>query len=135
MSGAQIDLSGKWDGVFSYPDVPEAGPTTPFLASIVDNAGVIKGEVIEPHEYGGHTAHSTILGQRIGASVHFSKTYHDAGWEYEQVVEYFGTLSDGGDTITGEWRIDHFCGPFEMTRERAVEALAEPREEAEIDVS
>lgn len=117
MGAGSHDLTGKWDGVFSYPNVPEAGPTTPFLATISDMGGVIKGEVIEPHETGGGTAHSTILGQRIGTSVHFSKNYHDAGWEYQATVEYFGTLSDDGDTIVGEWRIKHWRGPFEMVRE------------------
>ena len=130
MTEGNLNLTGQWDGVFSYPDVPEAGPTTPFLATLTESAGVLQGGVIEPHEFGQGTAQSTILGQRIGRSVHWSKTYHGAGDEYCEVVLYFGSLNEDGDTITGEWSIDHWRGPFEMTRES--EAENEVSREAEI---
>ena len=117
MSAALLDLSGAWDGVFSYPDLPEAGPTTPFLATITDRGGVIEGRVIEPHEYVEGTAHARILGHRIGQQVHFAKDYRGAGWAYAETVHYWGTLSEDGTRITGEWQIEHWRGPFEMTRD------------------
>ena len=131
MGNASVNLTGRWDGVFSYPDVPEAGPTTPFLATLSDSNGVLSGEVIEPNEYHPGTAQSTILGQRIGRSVHWEKRYHGAGEEYHATVLYFGSVSEDGETITGEWRIDHWRGPFEMTRGfSADEAVSQ---EAEIE--
>jgi len=126
------DLSGRWDGTFSYPDVPEAGPITPFLATIQDRGGVINGSVIEPHEWREGTAHSVIVGQCIGQSVHFAKDYHGAGEEYRETVLYFGTLSEDGDTITGEWQIGHWRGPFEMTRDANAEPVVEEALEAVI---
>lgn len=121
-------LTGRWDGVFSYPEVPEAGPITPFVAELAERSGVVEGKVIEPHEFQDSTAHATMLGQRIGRSIHFAKSYHGAGEEYRETVLYYGSLSDDGDTITGEWQIEHWRGPFEMTRELSadepVEAVA-----------
>lgn len=108
MAGGQHDLSGTWDGTFDYPDVPEAGPITPFLATIAERAGVLKGTVIEPHEYDpGTTAHAVILGQRIGRNVHFAKDYQNAGEDYRETVLYHGLLSEDGDLISGEWSIGH----------------------------
>ena len=124
-----INLTGGWDGTFTYPDVPEAGPTTPFLATITDRGGVIEGTIIEPHEFESGTAHATLVGQRIGRSVHFAKDYHGAGWEYRETVLYYGTLSEDGDTITGEWQIEHWRGGFEMTRQSRVDAEAELKAE------
>ncbi len=125
MGAKSTDLSGRWDGTFSYPDVPEAGPVTPFLATLADSGGVLSGSIIEPHEFASGTAHSTLVGQRIGRSVHFSKTYHGAGDEYRETVLYFGSLCDEGEVITGEWRIDHWRGPFEMVRELGGPAAVE----------
>lgn len=132
--GGRGDLTGSWDGTFSYPDVPEAGPVTPFLAKLVDRGGALSGTIIEPHEYRDGTAHSQIVGQRIGRSVHFAKDYHDAGWHYAETVLYYGRLSEDGDTITGEWQIEHWRGPFEMTREPSVDAEVEAEETVEADI-
>ena len=125
-------LSGSWDGIFTYPDVPEAGPVTPFLAKLTEEGGVLKGTIIEPHEFQSGTVHASLLGQRIGRSVHFAKDYHDAGWEYRETVLYFGSVSEDGDTITGEWQIDHWRGGFEMVRQREATAPAESEIAAEV---
>ena len=125
MGGVSKNLSGAWDGTFYYPEVPEAGPVTPFLATIIDRGGALSGTVIEPHEFRDGTAHATIVGQRIGSAVHFSKSYHDAGWEYAQTVLYDGAISEDGESIAGEWHIDHWRGSFEMTRQSSVDAEVE----------
>lgn len=123
--GEGRSLSGSWDGIFTYPDVPEAGPVTPFLAKLTDKGGVLNGTIMEPHEFEPGTVHASLLGQRIGRSVHFAKDYLDAGWEYRETVLYFGTVSEDGDAITGEWRIDHWRGGFEMVRQREADVPAE----------
>jgi len=105
--------------------VPEAGPVTPFLAIITDNGGVLNGTVMEPHEFKSGTAHARIVGQRIGRSVHFAKTYNGAGAEYRETVLYFGLVCDKGEVITGEWQIEHWRGAFEMVRELSADAPAE----------
>jgi hypothetical protein len=128
-----LDLTGMWDGVYSYPAVPDAGPTTPFLADITESGGQISGTIIEPHEFRHGTAHATIIGHRVGTMVDFSKTYHGAGEEYDEPVSYTGQLSDDGTLITGHWMMQEWSGPFEMVRQAQVEALAETRESIELD--
>ncbi len=125
-----LNISGQWDGTFAYPDVPEAGPITPFLANIQDIGGSITGTTIEPHEYREGTAQATLAGNRHGNSIHFTKTYHGAGFEYREAVIYIGTLCEEGDLITGEWSIEHWRGPFEMVRHSLAEPLVDDAVEA-----
>ncbi len=127
------DLTGRWDGVFSYPAVPDAGPSTPFLADISEIAGQISGAIMEPHEFRSGTAHATIMGHRGGDVVDFSKTYHGAGSEYDEPVSYTGQLSNDGTLITGHWMMQDWSGPFEMVRQAGVEAREEARASISVD--
>jgi hypothetical protein len=127
------DLTGMWDGVYSYPAVADAGPTTPFLADISEAGGQISGTIIEPHEFRRGTAHATITGHRVGNVVDFSKAYQGAGPEYEEPVAYTGQLSDDGTLITGHWMMQEWSGPFEMVRQAQVEAHEEARESIAIE--
>ena len=124
------DLTGAWDGVFSYSGITGDRDTTPFLANITDRSGVIEGSIIEPHHHRDVTMEAVIVGQRIGNTVHFSKDYNTTGDEYRNTVLYYGVLSADGDMITGEWRIGHWDGAFEMTRQASLGALVEENEEA-----
>ena len=119
-----MDLSGKWDGVFAYPDVPDAAPVTPFLAEITEQGGRIRGTIIEPNEFRPGTAHAVLEGVRAGTSVDFLKTYHGAGEEYEEPVAYAGQLSDDCNVITGHWIMQDWSGPFEMIRQDSTQAIA-----------
>jgi hypothetical protein len=112
-----VDLSGKWDGIYTYPAVPDAGPTTPFLADIADIGGRISGTIIEPNEFRPETAQATLEGARSGSRVDFLKIYHGAGEEYDEPVAYSGTLSDDGNVITGRWIMAEWSGTFEMVRQ------------------
>ena len=127
------DLTGMWDGVYSYPAVPHAGPTTPFLADITEVGGQISGTIIEPNEFRHGTANATMIGLRVGNLVDFLKTYHGAGEEYDESVAYAGQLSDDGTLITGHWMMQEWSGPFQMVRQAEVKALAEARESIGID--
>lgn len=120
-----MDLSGKWDGVFAYPDVPHAGPVTPFLAEIIEKGGRITGTIIEPNEFRPCSAHASLEGVRAGSSVDFLKTYLAAGEEYEEPVAYAGQLSDDGNVITGHWIMQDWSGPFEMVRQENAPAIAQ----------
>jgi hypothetical protein len=129
------DLTGMWDGVYAYPAVPGAGPTTPFLADISEVAGRLSGTIIEPHEFRSGTAQATIMGHRAGNVVDFSKTYHGAGEAYDEPVSYTGQLSDDGTLITGHWMMQEWSGPFEMVRQARVEAAEEAREAVGVDIA
>jgi len=114
---ATMNLSGKWDGIYAYPAVPEAGPATPFLAEIADHGGHISGTIIEPNEFRRETAHASLEGVRAGRSVEFLKTYQAAGEAYDEPVAYAGSLSADGNVISGHWMMSAWSGPFEMTRQ------------------
>lgn len=135
MTARDLNLSGTWDGVFSYPDMPEAGPTTPFLADIRETNGAFTGTVIEPHELDRNTIRAIIHGQRTDHLVQFAKDYEEADEYYQATVQYSGSLSEDGNTITGEWSIDHWRGAFEMTRASGAQEEVQTLAEADVSVS
>ena len=125
-----LDLSGKWDGVFTYPET--AGPTTPFLAEISEEAGVLFGTTIEPGLYKSTSVKALILGHRSERSVDFTKTYAGRKAGYENPVDYVGQLSKDGLRITGVWSLLDWNGTFEMTREVGAEVAQKERASVEV---
>lgn len=123
---AKIDLSGLWLGSFSYPR--GEGPTTPFLARLVDADGSLSGGTVEPNmiAFGSETLEALIAGTRSGASVDFTKTY-DGASDAAHAVDYVGRLSEDGNRIAGVWSMEGLDGTFEMYRE-AVREEVEARE-------
>ena len=133
MSVQNLDLTGTWDGIYFYNDLPEAGPDTPFFATIKELNGSLTGTIIEPHEFTQATIMATILGRRSGQDVAFSKDYEDPDEDYLATVQYAGTLSSDGDVITGEWSIGHWKGWFEMTRTPSVAEKVSREERAWVE--
>ncbi|MEM6267617.1 MAG: hypothetical protein AAF707_08835 [Pseudomonadota bacterium] len=125
-----LDLSGKWDGVFTYPH--SLAPTTPFVAEITEQAGSFEGSTIEPDLHKSTPARARIVGHRSGRSIDFTKTYlrNEAG--YENPVDYVGQLSQDGLSITGVWSLLDWNGEFEMTREAGLEVEQEERTSVEV---
>ena len=119
MRRKNIDLTGQWSGEFAYP--AHAGPVTPFLATIEDQAGRLSGTIIEPDiVVGAATAEASFTGIRHGSTVDFTKSYGPrASYGYENPVDYVGSISSDGNTISGVWSLLEFDGTFEMRREGA----------------
>lgn len=128
MNANSLDLTGTWDGIYFYKDMPEAGPDTPFFATIKETLGAFTGTVIEPHELSQVTITAAIMGHRSDLQVQFAKDYENPDEDYLATVQYSGTLSSDGELITGEWRIGHWSGLFEMTRTPSIAAEAEQEE-------
>ncbi len=132
MASAPIDLSGEWDGQFSYP--AGNGPVTPFLATLSQRGTSFTGTIMEPDLYlGGATAEATVIGVIAGHAVDFTKTYRKATMGYENPVDYVGQLVDKGERITGVWSLLDMNGTFEMTRHGGAEAHVEREETVEIE--
>ena len=125
-----LNLTGKWDGVFQYPN--DTMPTTPFLADIVEEAGAFSGTTIEPDLYKSASADARIVGYRSGRSVDFTKSYGSRKDGYQNPVDYVGQLSEDGLTITGVWSLKDWNGTFEMAREEGL--VIEATESAEVEV-
>lgn len=125
-----LDLTGKWDGVFTYPS--GSGPTTPFVADIIEEAGAFSGATIEPDLYKDISAKARITGHRSARSVDFTKVYPGRRDGYANPVDYVGQLSEDGLVITGVWSLLRWNGTFEMTRETGLEVAKEERAKVEV---
>lgn len=119
-----INLSGLWLGTYSYPR--GLGPTTPFLAKLVDDGGSLSGTTLEPNTIGSGSEQlqALISGSRSASAVDFTKMY-DGESDAAHAVDYVGRLSSDGNTISGVWSLAETDGPFEMHREAAWEEAAE----------
>lgn len=128
----RINLSGLWLGSYSYPG--GEGPTTPFMAKIVDAGGSLSGEIVEPNTiaFSSPTLEAFLSGRREGASVDFTKTY-DGSSDAAHSIDYVGRLSEDGNRVSGVWSMDGLDGTFEMYRE-AVWEEAEGRESEVIEL-
>ena len=127
MNRAAMDLSGHWEGIFSYP---RALPPTPFTVTIREHGNLLSGETTEPGQ-GGDTLFGLIEGHRAGASVSFVKTYDD---HHAKPIHYAGTLNEESTEITGEWRIPgNWSGTFIMVREARQQAKIERKVGETID--
>jgi hypothetical protein len=112
----RTNLSGLWLGSYSYPG--GKGPTTPFMAKLLDAAGSLSGETVEPNTVGrsSETLDAFIVGRRDGSSVDFTKTY-DGASDAAHAIDYVGRLSGDGNEIKGVWSMEDLDGTFEMYRE------------------
>lgn len=123
---ANLDLSGRWTGIFNYP---AARPPNGFEAVLSDVGGAISGTITEqdddPDGLGG-ILHSMIEGHREGSAITFTKMYDDLDRMPEPVF-YSGTVQPDGNEISGRWEIQgHWSGTFLMVRNPgAAEAVEE----------
>jgi hypothetical protein len=117
-------------GSFAYPS--NLGPTTPFLARLVDEDGKLSGDIMEANTVGASSEQlqSFLSGTRQGSAVDFVKAY-DGASDAAHAVDYVGRLSGDGMSITGVWSLADLDGPFEMYREAVWEEVA--GEEAEVE--
>jgi hypothetical protein len=120
MKGDGIDLSGAWNGVYSYLDWPDV---VTFVALLIDVGSGFSGTI---HEYEGIVSARWILlyanldGRRDGSVVSFLKVYDGTGgWKHS--VEYEGTLNGDATEISGNWEVGGGSGKFVMRRAGAIE--------------
>ena len=122
-----LDLSGRWAGVFFYPDgAPEDFVPTSFRATLDEQGSHFTGQTTERDYWSsvGSDLHAFLEGQRTGLSLAFTKI-PDGG---RVTVEYVGELTPDGQAIRGRWHIlGNWSGTFEMHRLRAVAADAGER--------
>ena len=119
MTADDLNLSGRWKGIFNYP---YRYPPTHFDAEIREHQGAFDGET---HERGtalrdvAKELSAFISGVRQGRSVSFVKSY-DAMSKARSAVRYDGQLSGDGNEITGTWHIPgNWSGTFIMVRHRS----------------
>ena len=127
-----LDLSGVWDGVFSY----ERGrPPVSFTGTLTETGAWLAGSTEEVATSGpgnGRKLRANLEGRRTGAEVTFFKTYEQLFAGYDS-VQYEGRVNAGATEIEGRWTIfGKAAGPFLMIRSGAAHAEAERRAVAKV---
>ena len=118
------DLTGVWNGLYSYPD----GRSVTFVATLIDSGSTLSGSTHEPCVGGdcpAATLFATLMGSRAGSAVTFRKTYEAASLRYG-TVNYEGRLNADATEIEGRWTIPGvWSGRFLMIRPQRTATHAE----------
>ncbi|WP_130731826.1 hypothetical protein [Komagataeibacter xylinus] len=113
MDANRLNVTGQWEGQFSYP---HALPPESFSASLFEAGAMLGGTVTERAPSAQACFIATVQGQRHGVTVRFTKTYDGSGNRQHPVL-YTGLLNADGTEIEGEWRIaGSWSGAFRMSR-------------------
>jgi hypothetical protein len=124
------NLSGRWDGIFNYPD---GQGSNSFVAVLRDSGGILVGETSEPSDVPsdhGPTLIAWIEGRHDGGSVAFVKSYDDPS-RADYTISYQGSVSPDSNEINGVWDIPGiWSGTFIMVRPTG-KAVAAEQEVAE----
>ena len=114
------DLSGPWDGLYSYPRT--LAPVS-FVADLKETGGWLTGTTGEAAASGsatGQNLSATLQGRRSGSSVKFLKLYDGSVPGFDSVA-YEGAVSADGTEIDGRWTaIGNWSGTFLMIRSQGV---------------
>lgn len=127
----QVDLTGRWTGVYFYPHDPDWNandnmPATPFSAELTDTAGTIIGMTLEPDLLfaDGVDIRGMLEGRHDSARVTFTKT--PDGRDRDHEILYDGEISADGHSISGRWTIPgDWSGEFRMQRRSVSEAVSD----------
>jgi hypothetical protein len=116
MTERGIDLTGIWQGLYSYPSYLE--PVF-FVATIIGHGTSFSGTTHEAQSGRSGaplTVFASLSGSRDGSSITFTKSYDGTGgWEH--AIAYAGTLSADSTEIEGEWTYPgSWSGQFLMMR-------------------
>ncbi|MEM6423757.1 MAG: hypothetical protein AAF728_01145 [Cyanobacteria bacterium P01_D01_bin.128] len=99
------DINGAWLGTYWQSGLP-----TRFEATFVQTKNTLSGSILDDSPLGEAKAVGTIAGR----SITFTKRYILG---HNTAISYSGTLSEDGNHINGQWRIDHYgSGPWEAHR-------------------
>lgn len=128
---ADIDLTGRWTGVYFYPLDPEWNandnmPPTPFTAELTDTGGRIAGASSEPDLLyrNAPPVEAVLDGRHDGARLTFTK--YPGGRDRDHVILYDGDISPDGNAVSGGWTIPgSWSGTFRMQRRTTDEAVSE----------
>jgi hypothetical protein len=117
------EVSGVWYGRYvSTSDNQDNG----FIAMLEEAGGVFSGSISERDGKGG-VRRASVAGRRNGAVIQFVKQYQG---RWNHAVFYEGSVDDRGTQASGNWKVEHVHGGFDMQREKfSIEELEEEIEE------
>jgi hypothetical protein len=119
MAEVSLNLSGVWQGRYSYPS---NRPAVPFTATLSEIDSWLSGAIEEKgtsRDSIGLTLTATVQGRRTGRSVTWLKLYDGALRTYD-AVNYQGEINEDATEISGRWSIPgNWSGTFLMIRPMA----------------
>ena len=130
--GGPNNLTGVWQGLFSYPSMYRAAG---FTATLIESGSRLTGSTTEIAVGGprvGMAVSAFLSGRRTGSHVAFTKQYEGPELP-NHAVEYEGTLAEDFMEIDGRWFIPgSWAGRFLMIRSggRSIEAARQAFEKA-----
>ena len=130
--GGPTNLTGVWQGLFSYPRMYRAAG---FTATVIESGGGLTGSTTEIAVGGprdGMAVSAFLSGGRTGSRVVFTKQY-EGPEPPNHAVEYEGTLAEDFMEIDGRWFIPgSWAGRLLMIRSsgRSVEEARQAFEKA-----
>ena len=130
--GDPQNLTGVWQGLFSYPRMYRAAS---FTATLIEAGRTVTGSTAEIAVGGprdGMAVAAFLSGRRTGSRVVFTKQY-EGPEPPNHAVEYEGVLAEEGMEIDGRWFIPgSWAGRFLMIRSggRSVEQARQAFEKA-----
>jgi hypothetical protein len=115
---SEPDLSGVWDGKYSY--MASAGrQEVPFLLQLSVLRASVSGRITEPNTFGDRSSDklfASVVGIVEGRRLRLVKTYDGTAGQRHSVY-YEGTVDPGAMTITGNWVMsERWGGTFEAKR-------------------
>jgi len=121
-----MNVSGFWTGEYTYSQLNDS-PVS-FQTELKQVAALVEGTITEQNtfdEQAGQILIAELFGKVSGNNISFTKTYSNSPMGKDKVL-YSGTVSEDGNTITGEWKIFSFWhGTFRMTK--AIEQKPSPK--------
>ena len=118
---ANTDMNGLWSGEYRYDD---GGAPVRFTAVITETDGMVSGTTLEPATFGPLAAceteyEATILGDRCGAHVWFTKRYVASTGILQPPLIYSGAVDAAFTRIAGRWAFTEvlgISGSFSLSR-------------------
>ena len=121
------NLTGTWQGVYSYPVARDPVPFTARLLHAEDWLTGSTAEAVTTRTLAGSVLTATVTGRIVGQHVTFLKTYDQQSRHYD-AVHYDGEVDAEGQEIWGRWTIPgSWSGTFLMIRASGTEAVLSRR--------
>ena len=98
------DLSGLWLGTYWQRKQPVR-----FEMSLIQGDNTLTGRVLDDNYLG----EASLRGKVMGRSICFHKSYLISS---PHSVDYIGTISEDGNRMQGNWKIDFLSGKWEARR-------------------
>jgi hypothetical protein len=109
-------VATQWQGQYFYPSGDKRSPV-PFAMSLQVSGGALSGRTAEPATFGNGSSSqlfANLRGNVSGNRIAFTKTYDGTGG-VSHSVQYQGTISPDGRSMSGNWSIGDFGGTFSAT--------------------